>query len=101
LFDSVAENLLQNAIAKAQTQSAKINVTFELASGAGLTVSDTGEAIPKSMATRLFAAPVPSQNGLGIGLYQASKHAEQVGYSLRLANNTPGNVCFELRKTAD
>ncbi|MEO7727220.1 MAG: ATP-binding protein [Burkholderiales bacterium] len=99
LFDSVAENLLQNAIAKAQQQvGMRINVEFEPAGGGRLTIRDEGDSVPKAVAARLFAAPVPSRNGLGIGLYQAAKQAEQAGYSLELVSNIAGNVCFELRK---
>jgi signal transduction histidine kinase len=99
LFDSVAENLLQNAIAKAQQQAdMRIDVTFEPAAGGRLTIRDSGDAVPKAVATRLFAAPVPSRNGLGIGLYQAAKQAEQAGYTLKLVSNVAGNVCFDLRK---
>lgn len=99
LFDSVAENLLQNAIAKAQHQAdMHIDVTFESAAGGRLTIRDSGEAVPQAVATRLFSVPVPSRNGLGIGLYQAAKQAEQAGYSLKLVSNVAGNVCFELRR---
>jgi signal transduction histidine kinase len=101
LFDSVAENLLQNAIAKSQQHAGvRINVKFEPAGGGRLTISDSGDAIPKGIASRLFGVPVPSSNGLGIGLYQAAKQAEQLGYSLALVSNETGNVCFELRKKA-
>jgi signal transduction histidine kinase len=99
LFDSVAENLLQNAIAKAQQQvGLHIDVRFEAAAGGRLTICDGGDAVPKAVATRLFTVPVPSHNGLGIGLYQAAKQAEQGGYSLKLVNNVAGKVCFELSK---
>ena len=100
LFDSVAENLLQNAIAKAQQHSGiRIDVAFDAASGGRLTIRDSGEAIPKLVATRLFSVPVPSRNGLGIGLYQAARQAEQAGYALALVSNETGNVCFKLAKT--
>ncbi len=100
LFDSVAENLLQNAIAKAQHQTdMHIDVIFEPAAGGRLTIRDSGDAVPKAVATRLFSVPVPSRNGLGIGLYQAAKQAEQAGYSLKLISNVAGNVCFELCRT--
>ncbi len=99
LFDSVAENLLQNAIAKAQHQAnLQIDVRFESAAGGALTIRDSGDAVSKTVATRLFSVPVPSHNGLGIGLYQAAKLAEHAGYSLKLISNVAGNVCFELRK---
>ena len=101
LFDSVAENLLQNAFAKAQQHPGlRISVSFQPAAGGRLTICDTGMAIPQALAARLFATPVPSQNGLGIGLYQAAKQAEQLGYQLTLASNTDGRVCFELARAA-
>jgi K+-sensing histidine kinase KdpD len=101
LFDSVAENLLQNAIAKAQQQpDLRISVSFESVAGGKLTICDTGKAMPRAIAVRLFAAPVPSQNGLGIGLYQAATQAEQLGYKLALVNNSDGQVCFELARAA-
>jgi signal transduction histidine kinase len=102
LFDSVAENLLQNAIAKAQQHAdMKIAITFETKNGGRLLISDSGEPVAKQIAPKLFSVPVPSRNGLGIGLYQAARQAEQAGYRLSLTHNEPGNVCFELRKTRD
>ena len=99
LFDSVAENLLQNAIAKAQQHAGmRIDVTFDPSLGGRLVICDSGEAISQLVATRLFSVPVPSRNGLGIGLYQAARQAEQAGYSLLLVSNEPGKVGFELRK---
>ncbi|MDB5812677.1 MAG: ATP-binding region, ATPase-like protein [Betaproteobacteria bacterium] len=101
LFDSVTENLLQNAIAKAQQDAnTKITVTFDAAHGGCLTIRDSGAAVAKQVAAKLFSVPVPSRSGLGIGLYQAARQAEQAGYSLTLVNNEAGNVCFELRKIA-
>ena len=102
LFDSIAENLLQNAIAKAQQQAGlRINVSFESVAGGRLTICDTGRAMPKAVASRLFAAPIESQNGLGIGLYQAAKQAEQLGYQIKLVSNNDGQVCFELGRTPE
>ncbi len=102
LFNSVAENLLQNAIAKAQQHAeVRISVLFQPASSGRLTICDTGRAMPKAVASRLFSAPVPSQSGLGIGLYQAAQQAEQLGYKLTLVNNSDGRVCFELRKAGE
>ena len=101
MFDSVAENLLQNAIAKAQQQAGlRITVNFDAVAGGRLTICDTGSAMPRAVAARLFAAPVPSQTGLGIGLYQAAKLAEQVGYKLAPTSNNDGRVCFELARAA-
>jgi len=94
LFDSVAENLLQNALAKRQRQPGlKICVSF--ADGA-LTVSDDGAAIALALAGALLSEPVKSEDGLGIGLYHAARQADGVGYSLVLAENRPGRVAFTL-----
>ncbi len=40
-------------------------------------------------------------DGLGIGLYQASKHAALFDYELNLINNQAGRVCFELTSKRD
>jgi sensor histidine kinase regulating citrate/malate metabolism len=93
----VAENLLQNAIAKAQQRSGlNINVEFSADGGGTLSVCDSGDAVSPSVAARLLTAPVPSQNGLGVGLYHAARQAEQLGFLLELADNRAGNVCFRL-----
>jgi hypothetical protein len=39
-----------------------------------------------------------SEDGLGVGLYQAGRWAEQMGFSLTLAKNIEGAVGFELKK---
>lgn len=99
LFDSIAENLLQNALAKRQ-QEGKIEIRAELAvdrNRATLTVTDTGSAIAPQLAGALFTSPVPSASGLGIGLYHAARQAAAAGYELALRENRPGAVAFTLR----
>jgi hypothetical protein len=94
LFDSVAENLLQNALAKRQRQPGlAISVCF--ADGC-LSVADNGSAMAPSLSCALFREPVDSEDGLGIGLYQAARQAEGAGYLLALADNQPGRVAFTL-----
>ena len=94
LFDSVAENLLQNALAKRQRQPGlRIGVFF--ADGC-LTVSDDGTAIAPALALALLSEPVSSEDGLGIGLYHAARQADGAGYWLVLADNRPGRVAFRL-----
>ena len=66
-----------------------------------LRVCDTGQAVPADLVKSLLRAPVPSDNGLGIGLYQAARQAEAAGYVLRLESNRDGDVCFCLRRAAD
>ena len=97
-LDSVAENLIENARAKRQTEPG-IGVRIVLAdsgAGLGLTVCDTGSPVPARVSASLFREPVDSRTGLGIGLYQAARQAESLGYHLTLARNEPGRVCFEL-----
>jgi signal transduction histidine kinase len=99
LFDSVAENLLQNVITKLQQHdNVQVTVRFEPAA-LRLTVCDTGTAIAPEIASRLLRSPVQSDTGLGIGLYHAAKQAQQLGYELKLTANAEGNVCFELCPT--
>lgn len=100
LFDSVLDNLLQNALRKRQEQSdVSVRVTFDAdQEGPVLQVCDSGAAVPRDVARRLLHEPISSQAGLGIGLYQAARQAEQSGYRLDLAENAEGKVCFRLRK---
>ena len=94
-------NLLQNAIAKVQQDTnVRIKVTFDAANSGVLMVSDSGEAVPESIAARLLKAPVPSQSGLGIGLFHAARQAAQLDYRLELAENREGCVCFRLSTNA-
>ena len=100
LFDSVADNLLQNALEK-RVQSPQLTVLASLSEGGTvLSICDDGEPLPESVAATLFSAPVASETGLGIGLYHAARQAEEYGYALRLASNCAGKVCFELRRSA-
>lgn len=100
LFDSVADNLLQNALRK-RSGSTPVGVRIELLDtrGPGLRVCDDGEAVPPDLVEQLFERPVASKSGLGIGLYQASAQAQQHGYGLRLTENRDGAVCFEMTRS--
>lgn len=98
LFDSVADNLLQNALHK-QAVEGGLQVRATLAAdGSLLTVCDDGSPVGDEILPDLLCAPVASANGLGIGLYQAAQEAANCGYTLRLASNVRGRVCFELRR---
>jgi signal transduction histidine kinase len=99
LFDSIAENLLENVRNKRQLEPA-VNAAIELQADSTaiiLSVTDNGSAVPPEKATTLFRQPVDSHFGLGIGLYQAAKQAQLAGYQLSLAENRTGRVRFELR----
>jgi signal transduction histidine kinase len=97
LFDSVADNLLQNALEKRRVNpDMQILVQFSVAPAALLEVSNNGPAIEQEIASRMFKAVLPSSSGLGIGLYHASRQAEYSGYLLELLENRNGQVSFRL-----
>ena len=97
MFDCVFDNLLDNAIRKQQMQpGVQICVELHLEQGLRISVCDNGSAVPEGELSSLLHSVVVSNQGLGIGLYQAAKWAEQLGYGLILASNKKGKVCFEL-----
>lgn len=97
LFDCVVDNLLDNALRKRQTERG-ISISVEIsAEPLCVIVCDSGDAIPEAIAVSLMHRVVVSENGLGIGLYQSARWAEQLGCRLTLTSNRRGKVCFELR----
>lgn len=96
LFDSIADNLIDNARNK-RLSEADLTVTVSLRSlPLSLSVCDSGATIPEEVAAKLLHTVVGSENGLGIGLFQAARWAEQSGFRLLLRENSAGRVCFEL-----
>lgn len=97
LFDCVIDNLIDNAMRKRQSDP-EVTISIEIQpEPVSLTVCDNGDPIPEKIAANLLRGVVASENGLGIGLYQAARWAGQLGYRLSLISNRGGNVCFELR----
>ena len=97
LFDSVADNLIRNALAKrAADRGTRVRVALACDARIALRVRDSGSAVPPEMESTLLRAPVDSASGLGIGLYQAARQAESSGYQLALESNLDGDVCFAL-----
>jgi signal transduction histidine kinase len=97
LFDSAADNLIQNALGKRKLQgNFAVSVSFSCGENVRLEVCDAGRAIAAATARELLRGPVPSDSGLGIGLYQVARHAEVSGFSLALAHNADGKVSFVL-----
>lgn len=97
ILDSVADNLIQNALQKAKLDaSIVIKVTLMPSHHFCLEVSDTGTAMPTEIAEQLFKSHVSSKNGLGVGLYHAAQQALQGGYQLSLVDNQDGLVRFRL-----
>lgn len=98
MFSSIAENLLQNIIDKRRANP-QLHAELRLHGdkhGVWMEVKDDGGALPAEIAERLFVQRVSSENGLGIGLYQSARLAEQGGYRLTLAENRDGCVRFRL-----
>ncbi len=98
LFDTVAENLLENARYK-QSMDRRVHICAELdvdGEYPTLRVTDTGAPVPDPTARQLFGTAVNSAQGLGIGLHQCARLAHALGYELRLETNEPGRVCFRL-----
>lgn len=98
LFDSVSENLLENIFLKQKNEHGiKIYIDSMVNDDkVCLLFRDTGSAINKDTENKLFNEPLASDNGLGIGLYQAAKQALSLGYTLSLKKNSDGDVCFRL-----
>ena len=102
LFDSVADNLLTNALRKRQSQpDVAVEVRLTLRPWVSLTVSDSGSAAPEHVARNLFLSPVASDFGLGVGLYQAARQAARSGFRLELSDNRTGRVTFQLQATGN
>lgn len=95
VYDSCLDNLLQNAITKRQLEPG-LKITVGLEHGGRLRVADDGSAIADELAMALMRQPIPSQQGFGMGLYQAAKLARRAGCKLALASNQDGAVVFEL-----
>jgi signal transduction histidine kinase len=97
LFDSVAGNLIGNALAKRAAEPAtRVRVALACGKGIVLRVTDSGSAVAPEVEPSLLRAPVSSRGGLGIGLYQAARQAESSGYRLALETNRDGEVSFTL-----
>lgn len=98
-MDSIADNLIQNALRKIkENNNLKITVYLSNENNFTFEVIDNGKAMPATRAEQLFKRQVESEHGWGIGLYQANKQAEQLGYHLRLVTNKDGEVRFRLRR---
>lgn len=101
VLDSVVDNLLQNALEKTKLEANTIiKVTLMPSNHLCLEVTDTGSAMPREVAERLFKSHVSSKNGLGVGLYHAAQQALQAGYQLSLVDNQDGEVRFRLEMIA-
>jgi len=100
LFDSVVDNLMENIRNKVEPADG-LSVAISLYAdeqSVVLGICDNGNSIPDDKAKLILKEPLQSHNGLGIGLYQAARQAEGLGYQIMLTSNMEGKVCFELAK---
>ena len=103
LFDSVADNLIENALNKSAGGARRAGARDFLggarrhADGVRQRRRDREEHGGASCSRRRCT----SQTGLGVGLYQSAKQATQLGYRLALAANEPGMVCFVLTREGE
>lgn len=97
-FNTVAENLIENARNKASRETG-ITISVQLSktdNNVSLTVCDTGSVFPEDKLNALFQEALSSEDGYGVGLYQSYQLAKKNGYILSLPVNQPGKVCFLL-----
>ena len=97
LFDTAAENLLQNALEKRRLDpSVKMKARFDCGERVRFSVTDTGAPVPEEIMRKLLRGPVHSETGYGVGLYQVARQAHEAGFELSVVSNLPGRVCFQL-----
>ena len=95
LFDSVIDNLINNALKKPGVS--RIDVRLHSSSDIVLlSVCDDGKPISQNIESELFSQPLSSGSGMGVGLYQSSIMAQAFSFELELSQNEPGKVCFNL-----
>jgi signal transduction histidine kinase len=95
LFDSVVDNLINNALKKPSTKHIDVRLLCD-SEIIVLSVCDDGVPVEESIEGNLFKHPVSSGTGMGIGLYQAAIMAHTFGFELDLSQNDTGKVCFNL-----
>jgi len=97
LLDTVADNLLGNAIEK---RDSEIGIGIRASLGHTerwcFAVEDTGSVVPSHVVERLLKEPVPSASGFGLGLLHSARLAAQRDSMLLLTVNKVGCVRFEL-----
>ena len=97
LFDRTLENLLHNALRK-QSKEGDMKIEIELANGPSLIIRDNGSVIPPEIENKIFNSPLPSKEGMGIGLFQLALNAKKNNYQIFVEANSPGEVAFKLEK---
>jgi signal transduction histidine kinase len=95
LFDSVTENLINNALNKPGVTQIDVRL-LSTRDIVVLSICDDGAEIEPEIENSLFMQPVSSGSGMGIGLYQSAIMAHAFNYELELSQNETGRVCFNL-----
>jgi len=95
LFNSVVDNLINNALRKTSAHQIKVRLLSNKEMTL-LSVCDNGNAIKAEIEADIFKQPVSSGSGMGIGLYQSSIMASAFNFELELSQNETGKVCFNL-----
>jgi hypothetical protein len=98
VYDSIVENLLENARSKRILQP-DIDITVQMQcneESLQLRVSDSGAAIDQAITSSMFNEPLDSEDGFGIGLYQSCQQAKNLNLRLELEENAEGQVSFLL-----
>jgi two-component system sensor histidine kinase ChvG len=107
MIESVAENLIDNAVSFAPPGSEILVRLTRDDSFAHLTVSDQGPGVPAGQLERIFdryyverdtdASNEPAENHFGIGLSIARRNVEAMGGTIEAENRTPHGLAVHLR----
>jgi signal transduction histidine kinase len=91
-FQSILVNLIMNAVEAAQERKAQIRISTKLvADETSITITDNGNGIPLHLVGKLGNAPVTStksENGNGLGLYNASEWARRRNGRLQIISSS-------------
>ena len=99
LFDSVAENCIENARHKRLHEPGiTIEVALQTRPHLALSIRDNESPIPESRLATRFQQPIAEVEGKGIRLYQARRQAEAAGFEFSITGNRMGRVNFTLSK---
>ena len=107
MIESIAENLIDNAVSFAPSGSEILVHLTRDDRFAHLTVSDQGPGVPAGQLDRIFdryyaerhadASNEPAENHFGIGLSIARRNVEAMGGTIEAENRTPHGLAVHMR----
>ena len=107
MVESIAENLIDNAVSFAPSGSEILVHLTHDDTFAHLTVSDQGPGVPAAQLERIFdryyveraaeASNEPVERRFGIGLSIARRHVEAMGGTIEAENRVPHGLAVHLR----